>query len=128
MANTAPVATAPIRPFTTHFEEFGAGCGMDRKGDEVGAEVMPNEDELIEAQESEELKAEDVQPRRTKQTPILPSQSDIDEHNIDHIPYRAWCDSCVCGRGRGEHHSRVEGPGHISVISFDYFFIGKKGF
>ena len=98
MANTAPVATAPIRPKRTHFEEFGTECGCECDAD--GAEVMPAEDDIEGAQESDELKAEDVQPRKTMQTPVLPSQSDIDEHNIDHIPYRAWCDSCVCGRGR----------------------------
>ena len=53
---------------------------------------MPAEDDIDGAQEPDELKAEDVQPCKTKQTPILPSQSEVEEHNIDHIPYRAWCD------------------------------------
>ena len=49
-------------------------------------------------------------------------QAEIDEHNVDHWPYRCWCEHCVKGRGIGEPH--VPGPeSHIPVIAFDYLFI-----
>ena len=47
-------------------------------------------DELIEAEE-------EIEPRDSLPNPELPSQSEIDDHNIDHCPYRAWCRFCAEG-------------------------------
>ena len=83
---------------------------------------MPNEDGEKASNVDEEIIAEDIQPRRVMPTPVLPSQAEIDEHNIDHIPYRVWCDSCVCGRGQEVPHLGTEQCGrHIAIVSFDYF-------
>ena len=89
---------------------------------------MPAEDEPAAEAGEEEITAEDNEPRRTMPTPMLPTQADVDEHNIDHFPYRAWCDSCVCGRGQESAHHRVEpGKRRIAMVMFDYFFVTKKG-
>ena len=53
---------------------------------------QPIGDELIEAEE-------ETEPRNSLPNPELPSQSEIDDHNIDHCPYRSWCPHCVEGRG-----------------------------
>ena len=34
---------------------------------------------------------EDVQPMRSMKTPDLPPREAIEEHRIDHYPYRSWC-------------------------------------
>ena len=36
--------------------------------------------------------------------PKLPSAKEVEEHNIDHYPYRSWCRFGVEGRSRGERH------------------------
>ena len=36
----------------------------------------------------EALNAEDIETKKILPTPVLPSQADIDEHNIDHLPFR----------------------------------------
>ena len=70
--------------------------------------------------------AEDVQPIRTLKTPELPSLKDIEEHRIDHCPYRCWCAECVEGAGREQGHSNVESHS-IAMISMDYLFVTRKG-
>ena len=41
---------------------------------------------------------EDYEPPavKTLTSPELPTQAEIDEHNVSHQPYRAWCRYCVC--------------------------------
>eukprot|EP00971_Amphidinium_carterae_P124609 2468408-Amphidinium_carterae.1 len=39
-------------------------------------------------------------------SPTLPTQQEIDEHKITHLPYREWCKHCVQGKSRSQHHQR----------------------
>ena len=32
--------------------------------------------------------------------PRLPTQAEVDNHNITHVPYRNWCPHCVRGQGK----------------------------
>ena len=50
----------------------GDGIGMGAEGQEV-----------IETEE-------ETEPKRMPTTPAMPTQSDMDEHRIDHLPYREW--------------------------------------
>ena len=65
-------------------------------------------------------------PKKTPD-PMLPTLPEIEEHNMTHLPYRAWCPHCV--RGRGESHQHRRSPGEERTrpeLSLDYCFIGKK--
>ena len=35
-----------------------------------------------------------------------PTQKEIDEHMVTHLPCRAWCVHCVKGKCKGSHHRR----------------------
>ena len=61
------------------------------------------------------------------QDPVKPCQSDIDDHNITHLPYRSWCAQCVMGRGKEMPHCRSAGDGVLPEIHCDFFFIGEEG-
>ena len=124
-------ARPPISP--NQLTDGASGCGRvqgDMEHIVCGAEAFPNDaDESDEALASQELNAEDedVQPQKPLPTLILPSKADVDGHNIDHIPYRAWCDSCVCGQGQERPHVRVQQERRkIAILSFDYLFVGRK--
>ena len=66
---------------------------------------------------------EDIQPRTSVPTPAMPTQSDIDEHRIDHIPYRSWCSDCVEGHGREwKHTSSGNVKRTVPLIPCDYLF------
>ena len=135
MINRKPAieANRPIRPLFPNMSseeggrEMAVASKVCKKEEEMDA-VLPNEE--VEPQDGEELQADidDVQPQKMLRTPIMPSQAEVDEHNIDHLPYRAWCRSCVSGRGQEAPHGHVEQHRRtISVVSFDYFFVTKNG-
>ena len=57
--------------------------------------------------------------------PRLPSQKEVEEHYLTHMPYRNWCPHCVRGRGKDLDHRRaVEEERKIREFSFDYCFPG----
>ena len=59
--------------------------------------------------------------------PRLPSEKEVVEHNLTHMPYRNWCPHCVRGRGKDLDHRRaVEDERRIREFSFDYFFPGDE--
>lgn len=96
----------------------GACCCEAGCGEPV---LFPNEtEEVIEAAEESDV-------RIPVPTPQLPSQSDIDDHCITHIPYRSWCRCCVEGRGREMAHKEVDhGSRDVATVAFDYLFVTKK--
>ncbi len=91
--------------------------GDAQKGEAVGdvEEIDDHEAEL------------DAAPKRTSPDPGAPTQSEIDEHNVDHIPYRCWCEECVRGRGTGEQHRLCGAGSVIPIVAFDYLFIVERG-
>ena len=61
---------------------------------------------------------------RMRSTEAVPSEREVDEHNVDHATFRAWCPHCVKGRGeayghpRGRHQEK-----EIPTISIDYMYV-----
>ena len=65
---------------------------------------------------------------RAASRPALPTADMIDDHEAaDHVPYRAWCTSCVAGRGRSDGH---HAPAHVAeatpVVVIDYGYLDKR--
>ena len=59
--------------------------------------------------------------------PEQPSREELDQHNICHLPYRAWCRHCVAGRGKAAQHRQIQDHDKALVtIATDYCFMGKK--
>ena len=78
--------------------------------------------------ENIEAEEEEIAPRATMTTPVLPSAADVEKHREDHMPYRPWCDECVEGQGREDGHmSATKAEKSVSLISFDYCFLSKSG-
>ena len=51
--------------------------------------------------------------------PRLPSQREVDEHNLTHLPYRNWCPICVRAKGKDlDHRVAVdrEREGSLSIV------------
>ena len=55
--------------------------------------------ECGEEKESEEAKTPEV-----LRDPGAPTQKEIEEHNVTHLPFRSWCQHCVRGRGSNTPH------------------------
>ena len=57
-----------------------------------------------------------------------PTEQEIDEHMITHIPFRSWCPFCVMGKACSSDHRRIKEPhGSIPVVSIDYGYMGEGG-
>ena len=38
--------------------------------------------------------------------PRLPTEKEVEEHNLTHVPYRNWCPHCVRGLGKDLDHRK----------------------
>ena len=76
--------------------------------------------------EDEEVE-EECTDRHIAPSPTLPSQSEIEDHRVDHLPYRSWCKPCIMGRAVGDHHKVQDEESTKPVIAFDYLIVSKKG-
>ena len=124
----------PLRPQTN----------LNKKKEVVvgGVEVMPveNGEEEDEGEKSqvpdrveespnegndEETTQECVAPRILPD-PGQPTQRQIDDHRIDHLPFRSWCPQCVAGRATGEQHQHRKEERNIPTFLMDYLFLTRS--
>ena len=61
--------------------------------------------------------------------PMLPSQSEVQQHCLTHMPYRNWCPHCVRGRGKEINHRCERGTEEQNLPEYhmDYCFPGDEG-
>ena len=72
---------------------------------------------------------ENVEAIKVKQVKnvYLPSQMEIDEHNLNHLPFRGWCPYCVQGKGvSASHKRRKKEENEVPVIAIDYMGLKKR--
>ena len=79
-----------------------------------------------EGAEDEDFDGQPSAPRRVLPDPGQPTARQVDEHRIDHWPYRSWCKHCVEGRCTGEHHRGVPEERKSPKLCFDYLFFTKN--
>ena len=70
--------------------------------------------------------SDDVEPVKVAPDPGKPSERQISEHRLTHLPYRLWCRWCVLGRGRGMQHRACD-KSLVPIIGIDYFFLTSGG-
>ena len=74
----------------------------------------------------EEESEEEAEPLRPARDPGAPSDKQIEDHRLAHLPYRTWCKWCNLGRGRGLQHRHSPGS-TTPLVGVDYFFITTGG-
>ena len=119
---------SPVRPKHSekcpHAEEVEDVDGMDMT---VRADASDSEDAVVESQEvegkameaSQADQEEDVETQapRSAKAPHVPSQREIDDHNLVHCPYRAWCEACVRGQAKDDCHRTITGTDADSTVT-----------
>ena len=71
---------------------------------------------------------EGVKPK-TKKNPMLPSQSEVDDHYAaNHVPFRSWCEACVKGKSVNDPHSSIRRKEDqaVSTVSIDYGYMTSE--
>ena len=81
-----------------------------------------------EATAVEGTELEEVQPHRPAASPEQPTVSQVAEHDLTHLNYRAWRPECVEVFGREMAHHVADPLGRsIPLIAVDYCFMTEKG-
>ena len=104
------------------FSHPGSCVSPKQQGE--GGEVFTNE--VADADEPQETEVAGQRHPSLVRDPQLLSQTEIDEHNMTHLPFRSWCRHCV--RGRAEAHPHLQQKPKELVIPelhADYCFLGK---
>ena len=87
--------------------------------------------DVVEGEEGEQINIEadddtEVEPVKRVVDPGKPTEQQIEEHRMTHLPYRSWCRWCVLGRGRGlQHRARIGSL--IPIVGMDYFYLASSG-
>ena len=115
---------APIRPQDPKSDELEIAEGTVGAEAEEGQGVQEGQGENAGLQD----KIEEGRMPQQMPAPQHVSQSEREEHEITHTPYRTWCKFCVQGRGRKSPHSHQDnatrGRG-VPKISLDYFLLSE---
>ena len=84
-------------------------------------QAVPNEAQEAQAGQEDE----EAQVARPLPAPDQPTEQMIREHEVSHIPYRAWCTACLRGRGRTMPHVRIDhSEDALPTLSMDYGYLG----
>ena len=77
---------------------------------------------------AEEIIEGEAGERKTKkmQDPKMPSKTEIEEHNLTHLPFRNWCRHCVRGRGKEMPHRKAGEQGDMPELHVDMCFLGEE--
>ena len=60
------------------------------------------------------------------QDPRTPTQAEVDEHNMTHLPYRSWCTQSAHGRGDAHPHRKSGDEGRdVQKLHVDSCFMRK---
>ena len=62
-----------------------------------------------------------------RRTEPVPSQREVEEHNLDHGVFRSWCPHCVKGRAESYGHvKKVQNEGDVPTIGIDYMYMHSE--
>ena len=118
-----------IRPKEQGLDAGGtSGIGVNAindTGQEEEEDVQPEVADIPQPYE-EVAEEESVKIPKLKK-PHEPSQEEIDEHDLSHIPFRSWCPSCVRGRALNDSHQHLcaEDEHRLPTLCCDYSFLVK---
>ena len=111
---------SPILPSDTPVES-----GRQVRGDAGSGEA---DVEAADADTARVELEEEVLPQRPQASPEQPTASQIADHDLTHLHYRAWCPDCVEAFGRERAHHAKDPSGRIvPLIAVDYCFMSEKG-
>ena len=55
--------------------------------------------------------------------PRLPTEEEVANHELTHLPYRNWCPACVKAKGQDlDHRGALDKEKKLSEYCFDYCF------
>jgi hypothetical protein len=70
---------------------------------------------------------DDVEEPKLAKVPVAPTQQEIEDHNVNHLPFRSWCKHCVRGKSKAHPHKVTDGRiSDVPIVSIDYMFMNQS--
>ena len=117
----------PVRPQGSQEERMRRirkmwGIEWDDEGETRDKGASSSKEGVI-IEDTEEQEEEGGRPKYKRVEP-RPSQREVDEHMLTHIPFRSWCPHCVRGKSKAAAHRKHDmSDQDIPVISVDYMYM-----
>ena len=114
--------------FTGNRIEFERAGGVYRltAGTSARMPTGPGEVKVLMGFEQDAAGDAQAQPARPGIVPVLPSEAEVEQHELTHLPFRSWCRHCVCAKGK-ESPNHESSPGGVSKFATDFMFTGEDG-
>ena len=98
----------------------------EEEGSEEGADGGNEEDILCEYIKEEDQEDSEARVAKARGNTKEPTQKEIDEHTLTHIPFRSWCAHCVRGKAKNNPHTQItEDINATPTVSIDYMHMGE---
>ena len=68
--------------------------------------------------------SQEARKAKTLKASTMPSESERKLHELTHLPYRDWCQHCVAGKGKENHHKTLKSK--TPTVQLDYSYL-KQG-
>ena len=96
-----------LNEFTGNRIEFERAGGVYRRRAGTSAKMQsgPSEVKVLMGFEQDTTGAAKAQPTRPGIVPVLPSEAEVEQHELTHLPFRSWCRHCVRAKGKESPHS-----------------------
>ena len=132
------VVDDPVSPERGVMDVESAGASSSSAGGGLSLEPQPEmaegdeedtEEGVLQLEEEVERKGavDDKRAMKKLADPRRPTEAEVKEHELAHIPYRNWCPICVRCKGKDlDHRKAVEGEKGVSEYAFDYCFPGDE--
>ena len=83
--------------------------------------VSPQDDEHGDSEHAE------AQAATTPKSPVLPSDSEVREHCLTHLPFRPWCRHCIRGKAPALAHKEPSNTEYTKpLVAIDYCFLSSS--
>ena len=101
-------------------------CG-ESQDTQVNREIEMNNEDIPEVCHPCSEESEEAKKAKGIQVSEAPSQKEVDEHMLTHIPFRSCCKSCAMGIGVSPPHRKMDKSKEtIPTISIDYGILNEK--
>ena len=107
-----------VGPASAAIRSTGSEANLGDDGIVQAAEVPRDEEPATDTAGTESAR---VAIRAKESKPPTPEERAA--HMLTHLPYAAWCEDCVNGRGQDDPHKRRKEKPEIPVVAVDYGFI-----
>ena len=97
----------------------------DQSREEDTVRPAESADEAGADEPEEDFECQECVAPRILPDPGQPTQRQLEDHRVDHLPFRSWCPECVAGRAAGEQHIARKEEKQISTFSMDYLYLTK---